>query len=321
MLSRIRSKLLQPFSNYVTSHEVGDEIKKHKLVSTILVKNEIDIIELAIQHQLKSGVDYIIATDNMSTDGTFEVLQEYKRQGVLHLIQEKDQDYSQAKWVNRMGKIAFDSYDANFIMHTDADEFWHSEAGNLKYELVKYPLIDAIRVPIKNVLLAFDDFKESFPTDSKYIVEHPLISNNLESDSKINSMFLYEYEPNVLYKVKHKYREVSAGNHNLLNYKNFLIRKSSDISVYHFPIRSKKQFFDKVIQGGKAYERNLALNKSIGWHWRRWYEMHKNNSLEEEYLKLIISPENFPEWESKGVLVKVDSILNKISHANNAKEN
>ena len=45
---------------------------KEKIIMTILAKNEIDVIEENIKFHLKQGIDFIIATDNNSTDGTKE---------------------------------------------------------------------------------------------------------------------------------------------------------------------------------------------------------------------------------------------------------
>ena len=60
-----------------------------KLVMTLLVRDEEDILDAQIAFQLNSGVDFVIATDNRSEDGTAEILESYARQGVLHLLREE----------------------------------------------------------------------------------------------------------------------------------------------------------------------------------------------------------------------------------------
>ena len=50
-----------------------------RLVTTILVRDEIDIIRQHIEFHLRRGVDFVIATDNGSRDGTWEVLAEFAR--------------------------------------------------------------------------------------------------------------------------------------------------------------------------------------------------------------------------------------------------
>ena len=54
-----------------------------KLVMTLLVRNEADIVDAQIAFHLHAGVDFVIATDNRSEDGTTEILERYERAGVL----------------------------------------------------------------------------------------------------------------------------------------------------------------------------------------------------------------------------------------------
>ena len=68
------------------------------LVMTLLVRNEADIISSNIDFHLDQGVDFIIATDNLSVDGTTDILRAYERRGVLHYIHQPDDDYAQHRW-------------------------------------------------------------------------------------------------------------------------------------------------------------------------------------------------------------------------------
>ena len=47
------------------------------IVMTLLVRNEEDIIEANIEFHLAQGADFIIATDNRSTDRTRDLLLRY----------------------------------------------------------------------------------------------------------------------------------------------------------------------------------------------------------------------------------------------------
>ena len=59
----------------------------------------------------------------------------------------------------------------------------------------------------------------------------------------------------------------------------------SDIYIYHYNIRGRKQFLAKMINGGKQLEKDP--NKSRGRHWRYFYQLYKEQKLEEEYDKVI----------------------------------
>ena len=117
-----------------------------KLIMTLLVRDEADIIRQNIDYHLRSGVDHIVATDNGSVDGTVEILERYQADGVLTLIHEPEQDYAQGKWVTRMAQVARDQIGADWIINNDADEFWVAPSGNLKTSL-DLPGVNTVHCP------------------------------------------------------------------------------------------------------------------------------------------------------------------------------
>lgn len=107
-----------------------------RIVMTLLVKNEEDMIERHLQYHKQMGVDAFIVTDNNSTDHTPEILARYVKKGwIVEVIEEKSSGYEQKKWVDRMAWLAKTKYHADWIINADADEFWYAPSGNLKNEL------------------------------------------------------------------------------------------------------------------------------------------------------------------------------------------
>ncbi len=94
------------------------------LVMTLLARDEIDVVDAWLAFHLNAGVDLVIATDNLSQDGTTEVLEEYARSGHVHLIREPGEDLRQDEWVTRMARLAATQYSADWVINSDADEFW-----------------------------------------------------------------------------------------------------------------------------------------------------------------------------------------------------
>ena len=280
--------------------------RRKKLVMTLLVRDEIDIIKYNIDYHLSHGVDFIIATDNGSVDGTRDVLKEYEFRGVLLLIDEKGNDYSQSKWVNRMGVIAYEKYKADIIFHCDADEFWSSKSGNLKNELEGRAEIDIIKVKLTNVLLEDNNGKESFPSDCKWAVVNPLVSTNLEADSKNENLYLFKYPEKVMYKTNNGYLSVIQGNHDVVDKKELTVGTSEDIVIFHYPLRSKNHFYKKIINGGSSYEANVILDKGVGFHWRRWYDSFKVGRLDGEYSNLVLSKKRIEFLQEEDIIKEIN---------------
>ena len=99
---------------------------------TLLVRDEADIVSANIEFHLARGVDFVIATDNLSVDGTTDILRAYEQRGVLHYIRQTDDDYAQHRWVTDMARLARAKFGADWVINNDADEFWYPEQGSLK---------------------------------------------------------------------------------------------------------------------------------------------------------------------------------------------
>ncbi|MBT4251262.1 glycosyltransferase [bacterium] len=282
--------------------------KTSKLIMTILARDEGDIIKQNIEFHLSHGVDFIIATDNASIDNTRDVFLEYQKKGKLFLIDEPGRNKSQAAWNNRMAKIAIEDFGADIIFHCDADEFWSPIIGNLKTELINCSA-DVLEINLVNVLLEDRAGKEVFPEDVKYAVEKPLKTENFREDSREKNLYFFRYPQKVMMKTNCGMLEVAQGNHSITNNGNNIVKKtSSNINIFHFPLRGKERFFKKVIETGKAVEKNQFLNSSQSWHIRRWYKAYKKGKLDIEYKKLVITKKEADEMKNNGVVV--DFIFN-----------
>ncbi len=285
---------------------------KTRLVMTLLVRNEADVIEGNLRFHLDHGVDFIVATDNNSSDGTTEILQDYAKQGVLHLIHEPSRVFHQREWVNRMGRLAYHDFAATVIFHADADEIWYPASGSLKTELCARPKADVLSVPVKNMLMANKMGAECFPHDVAYKVNRPIKKSVRTVMTEVNqhahSFLLYRHPNKTMYRTWMGYMDVVQGNHDISprnNSAKVLKQRSYDIEVLHFPIRGIEQFFRKIINNGEGLEnlhQHIGSEAIKGWHVKRWYELYKDGALNEEYQRLIIDPKQLERYLNKGIL-------------------
>jgi hypothetical protein len=110
-----------------------------RLVMTLLVRDEADVVDAQIAFHLHAGVDFVIATDNASSDGTTAILERYERSGRLRLLREPGRQIRQSEWVSRMARLAATEHAADWVINSDADEFWWPRGGSLKEVLGTVP--------------------------------------------------------------------------------------------------------------------------------------------------------------------------------------
>jgi glycosyltransferase involved in cell wall biosynthesis len=278
---------------------------KQRLVMTLLVRNEADVIEGNLRFHLDHGVDFIVATDNGSSDGTTEILEEYAKQGVVHLLHEPSRVFQQRAWVNRMGRLAYSAFAADMIFHADADELWLPRSGSLKTELSRYSDVDVLSVPVRNMLIANRGGAECFPGDIIYEVSNPIVKALPKVMDEVNwrSFLLYRYPNKVIYTTRQGYLEVVQGNHDIQprHWQNYCKQPSCDIEVLHFPVRGFAQFCRKIINNGEGLEnleQHFGSKPAHAWHVKRWYALYKNGKLDEEYARLL----NLEAYLAQGIL-------------------
>lgn len=284
----------------------------HNLIMTILVKDEADIIKEHILFHKAMGVDGIIVTDNNSTDGTLEILEEMKKQGhILELIKESSNLHDQCRFVDRMIKLAKKKYKADWIINSDADEFWYSRSLDLKKDIMECS--DKTSNVLYTCLIDFAPFENSEDfLASPYFIKKELKKFEAESIGLPHCYYNNQFH---ILKVIHKsngYKKISDGNHYVKMLKN-REHYCPAITIYHYFVRNYNHFERKTIKGGIALENHP--DKKIGDHWRLWYEKYKQGKLKEEYDRLY-NFEKIDDLLNFGVIVRDSSVINFLKYKN-----
>ncbi len=249
-----------------------------RLMMTLLVKNEEDMLEDNLLFHKAMGVDGFIVTDNNSTDRTPDIICKYLRKGwIKEAILEKGSGYRQKQWVDRMIWKAKTVYKADWVINADADELWHSPSGNLKDEL-SATRCNVLKCEVRNV---YPEEGKPFRRWNRTV--KPVSLPELYGLPRY-SLFDRQYG-----KVIHRtagYLQIAMGNHKVAIFPRRSAR--AKVVIYHYNIRGKRHFMQKMINGGEQLEQNS--NRNGGSHWRHFYRLYREGMLEEEYGRVIGTP-------------------------------
>ena len=265
-----------------------------RLVMTLLARDEADIVDAQVAFHLHAGVDFVVATDNCSDDGTTEILERYERAGVLRLIREPGEDMRQDAWVTRMARLAAVEHGADWVLNTDADEFWWPRGGSLKEVLSLVPeRFGVVRGCWRHFLPRPDDhgFFAERMTARLAAPRHP---GDKETVYHAHQKVAHRATPDVV---------VELGNHNAQGSGLEPLRSWHPIEVLHFSFRSLEQA-ERKCRGGwlrHSYD-ELTLHQVL------LFEAYRSGSLAEHYATLAVSDEDLERGIAGGTIA-VDTRL------------
>lgn len=271
-----------------------------KLVMTLLVRDEEDIIGENIEFHILQGVDFFLVMDNNSIDNTKNILKKYEESGILKYYYKDDDVFKQEEWVTFMSREAFSLYGADWIINNDADEFWfpkyHKSLKNIFEGLGKN----------KNLLIA---------ERSNFVLLKE------ETDKKFYSSMLYKetfsindkgkrLSPKIAYKASLEI-SVSHGNHGIESGLKKILPVSDLIEILHFPIRHKRQYERKIINLGLGLLQNKKHSNNIR---ATLYKKFKedNTYLENKYYSESYSYKDILTFLEQGSLIKDTRLRDKL---------
>lgn len=254
-------------------------MSKTRLVVTLLVRDEADVIAATLEFYLAQSPARIIVTDNSSTDGTADVLARYAESGHIDLIFEPNLQYRQSEWVTRMARSAFDDHRADWVINADIDEFWTPVDRTLGLLEVfaaipaQFDMIQAVRDDLRALRGGSDAL-----TWSRRLIwrDTKTVASN---GNPLSLKVAHRASPDVV---------VAQGNHDVSGLAFRAILPSRPIEILHVPLRSWQQFARKIENGGLSYESNPDASAQSGWHWREDFRLLQEGLLQPEVKRRLI---------------------------------
>ena len=248
-----------------------------KLVMTLLARDEAEVVESWLTFHLNAGADFVIATDNRSVDGTTDVLERFAREGHVHLIREPGEDLRQNEWVTRMARLAATDFGADWVINSDADEFWWPRGASLRDVLAaispRYGTVGAFL----RVFVPRPDGDDAF---------YERMTVRFSALAPINDpASLYKPIRKVVHRA-HPEISVTRGNHALVGSPFAPLRGWFPIEVLHFPLRSLAQCEHKAELQGTAFEKYID-RPPTAYH-AQMFDALKSGSIDEYYGALVV---------------------------------
>lgn len=268
------------------------------LTMSILIKDEVDVIEKNIRTHAKMGVDSFVIMDNNSQDGTKELLEKLKSEFEMIILHENG-IFNQKKWMTRLAFEAKRKYKSDWIINSDSDEFWIPNDGNsLKKSLMfkggmlwiersnMLPPLESKNNPNIWHCSELEVRNQILFRDGGYVSEASIILGKIGRKVIVNPHGLYQ---------------INSGNHSAEHIAIWKKHQSDKIRVYHYPIRSFEQFYKRVKTRKEVLDKDSSVK--LGNHERRWKKMFEDGTLEEEYEKFLYNNEETKTLEKAGIVV------------------
>jgi Glycosyl transferase family 2 len=259
-----------------------------KLVMTLLARDEADVIDAQLKFHLNAGVDFVIVMDNRSQDGTTEILESYARGGHLHLIREDSEYLQQAEWTTRMGRLAATDFGADWVVHSDADEFWWPRGESLKDVLASIPVRYGVVRALLRHFVPLPDGEGAFAERMTVRMSAQAPINDPRSLFRPNLKVVHRADPNVT---------VSIGTQRLIESSLVPLRGWYPIEFFHFPVRSLEQCKRK-------YEhQQIAPGQTPSPYYDRARTFLADGRIDEFYESLVVDADALERGLEDGSLV------------------
>lgn len=223
------------------------------VIGVAMVKDEADIVRASVGNMLRQ-CDHVIVADNLSTDGTTEILAEMQGD-TLTVITDREVGYWQSRKMTELACQALEM-GARWVVPFDADEIWCSRWGT-----------------VTEVLRGCD---ADYGIVLAELFDHMATAADDPNLPPVARMGWRRTAPLELPKVACRAMPgmvIEQGNHYARYPAPLRPTEQARLTVHHYPYRSVHQFIRKVRNGAAAYAATSGLAPSTGAHWRQWGEM------------------------------------------------
>lgn len=241
-----------------------------KLVGAVMIKNEADIIEAFVRHNLEL-LDQLLVIDHQSSDATVAILSALRAEGLpVELMRDTAIAFRQGDRIGELARLAFNRYGADHVFALDADEFILAPSR---------ALLEARLADVDAGAHASLPWRNYVPEDAPPAATHPFERIRLAATAEVEVMTKLVLGRDFVA----QRQEISHGNHALLAQQDgeWLPQPAppilADAVLAHLPFRSIEQFVAKIVLawfGNRLLQGPAARSSGTNWHWRDLFDRY-----------------------------------------------
>lgn len=243
---------------------------KMKLVGIGTVKNEADIIESFVRHNL-GRLDALVLIDDGSVDGTREILLSLEAEGLNLVTLEWDgpPGQEQSMKLSELLLVLVSRMKFDWVFPLDADEAIDCESRAALEKALQQVAEGCVGIlPWRSyVLTAADDRAQRNPF-------RRIVNRKAQETPQFYKVAIPKE------RVKLSPIVIASGNHTVrraIAFKQVPMVPLKDVALDHFPVRSPDQLVSKVICGWLSICAEGSGRPSRGFHWREMYAQFVRN--------------------------------------------
>lgn len=245
------------------------------LAVTLMIRDEVDILPEWLRYHVAQGMDVLVVTDNGSTDGTREVLEDFARTSSITVDLRHDPVHrkQQSATVTTMARDAYTLHGADWVVNADADEFLMARDRSLTLGDVFARLDPAVRAFVVPVVNMVGELAESGGGLNR------LVWRDERTAAELHDIGLISHPSGNAIHVGDPEVAVVQGNHLVTIAQGATPPEELGLEVLHFPWRSWTQYSHRVEISGLAYESNPDVSPSPNHHGMRDFRRLKAGTL------------------------------------------
>lgn len=290
-----------------------------KIAAFIGMKDEIELVQAALDHLRCIGVDHIIASDGGSTDGTAEVLADQAGGDGFELMPYDDTDPDIDHKISAQALVRARAAGADWLLFCDADEFWLPATGQLR-DCLALADADVLNVARYNVPLLEDGPALPLPALPAGYGEVLLYAPDEDIQARY-ARLREDAEASWIATVPIGKIMVRPGcvsttrdaGHEAVAAEGVTLRqaKPADLIIAHVPFSTEARFARKVANIAAAVAASGdSWDPGSAWHWRRWLKtVASEGGVATEMARNRLDPAELAQLRARGVVRSAVSLL------------